>query len=172
VGLASLILGALGIVIAVLPLFNNLAQMIAVVLGLAAVALALVGRKVSVDRGQASTLATAGLTTGIAALVLSLLVFATCQLLVVKGAEMPAGLLKRFDSARKAQQREQLRQGMKKVLEATRGAGTGAGAGKKVLEATRGADAGAGKGKGKGKGKGAGKGVGKGKGKGKARQKK
>lgn len=75
---AALVLGILGIVLALVPSFG-ITQMIGVVLGIVALVLGIIGRKQAVDEGRPTGLATAGLVLGIVSMVFAALLFAACK---------------------------------------------------------------------------------------------
>jgi len=78
VGVASLVLGILALVLALIPSFGYTA-LLGVVLGIAALILGIVGRKQAVERGEKTGVATAGVVLGIIGLIFSALIFAACQ---------------------------------------------------------------------------------------------
>jgi uncharacterized membrane protein len=86
VGVAALVLGILGIVMALVPSFG-ISQMIGVVVGIVALILGIISRRKAKDEGERTGAATAGIVLGIIALVLSALLFAACKYCQHKVAE-------------------------------------------------------------------------------------
>jgi hypothetical protein len=78
VGVAAMVLGIIGLVLAIIPAFG-ITALVGAVLGIVALILGIVGRKQAVERQEKTGAATAGLVLGIIALVLGGSIFAACQ---------------------------------------------------------------------------------------------
>jgi membrane-bound ClpP family serine protease len=83
VGVAALVLGIIGIVFAIIPMFG-ITQLVAIVLGIIALILGIVGRKQASEQGLPTGSATAGIVLGIITTVLSALIYASCMYCVKK----------------------------------------------------------------------------------------
>jgi membrane-bound ClpP family serine protease len=83
VGVAALVLGIIGIVFAIIPMFG-ITQLVAIVLGIIALILGIVGRKQASEQGLPTGTATAGIVLGIITAVLSALIYASCMYCVKK----------------------------------------------------------------------------------------
>ncbi len=77
-GIASLVLGIIGLVLALIPSFGFTA-LIGVIMGIVALILGIIGRKQAVERQEKTGSATAGIVLGIIALVLGGTIFAACS---------------------------------------------------------------------------------------------
>jgi hypothetical protein len=77
-GVAALVVGIIGIFVGIIPFYVT--QILGLVLGVMALILGIVARKQAVEEGNATGVATGGIVTGIAAVVISILVFSACQL--------------------------------------------------------------------------------------------
>lgn len=77
-GVAALVLGIIGLVLAIIPSFG-ITALVGAILGIIALILGVVGRKQAVERQEKTGAATAGLVLGIIALVLGGAIFAACQ---------------------------------------------------------------------------------------------
>ena len=107
----ALALGLIGVIVALIPWYA-VTQMIGATLGVAAIVLGMRARRQAVAReGKPDLLATAGLASGVAALLLGSFVFASCQackLAISRDQEV-------HDDVRAA--KERFRQGVTRALE-------------------------------------------------------
>ncbi len=77
-GVAALVLGIIGLVLAIIPAFG-ITALVGAILGIVALILGIVGRRQAVERQEKTGAATAGMVLGIIALVLGGAIFAACQ---------------------------------------------------------------------------------------------
>jgi len=78
VGVAALVLGIIGVVVAFIPMLGY-TQLIGVVLGIVALILGVLGRKQLAAQGQPTGTAMAGLVLGCITIALSVLLYASCM---------------------------------------------------------------------------------------------
>lgn len=118
-GILALVLGIIGVIVALIPWYA-VTQMIGATLGVVAIVLGVRARRQAVAReGRPDHVATAGLVAGIAALLLGSFVFASCQACKVAITHDPE--VRNDVQAAK----ERFRQGVDKALRSVQPAGEG-----------------------------------------------